>query len=123
MLLWRTWQTGVGGRRRLAVRLWDVTRSAKSPVLTLAAHTNTVFAICSGDLDGAGTPIAPSLVVTGGIDRSVRVWDTRTGESVITLDASSSTGAIPPMAMLPRLQAPYSRCRFAILQLGLWLQE
>ncbi|CAM9882168.1 unnamed protein product, partial [Ectocarpus fasciculatus] len=68
-----------------ACRVWDVRASAAAagggggigPLVLLRGHTDTVFS-CSM-LPGG------NVAVTGGADASVRLWDTRTGDSVRSL--------------------------------------
>ncbi|CAN0418638.1 unnamed protein product, partial [Ectocarpus sp. 8 AP-2014] len=68
-----------------ACRVWDVRGGAAAagggggiaPLVLLRGHTDTVFS-CSM-LPGG------NVAVTGGADASVRLWDTRTGDSVRSL--------------------------------------
>jgi len=76
-------QAGVGG----SLHVWDTTTG--STVLTFPGHPNsTVLAVSllGTEYSSASTSFDPSfvpdIVVSGGTDGYVRIWDTRTGEAI-----------------------------------------
>lgn len=69
------------------IRLWDL--SAGSMIKELRGHTDTVYSLAFS-ADG-------TLLVSGGLDSSVRVWDF--GQAVKTSSNSNSSAAVSPELM------------------------
>ena len=73
-------------------------------VRTLEGHTKAVMAVawCRGDADGEdGSPTW--MVVSGSADKTVRVWDARTGACVHTLEGHTDyvlSVAVHPLGTL-----------------------
>ncbi|GAA1852982.1 WD40 repeat domain-containing protein [Asanoa iriomotensis] len=83
-----------GGRDR-TVRLWTLARQDDGELSTpwgrvLAGHTHRVWAVATTEIDGR--PVA----VTGGTDRTVRLWDLRDGTHLSTL--TGHTGRVTTVA-------------------------
>ena len=69
------------------IRLWDL--SAGSMIKELRGHTDTVYSLAFS-ADG-------TLLASGGLDSSVRVWDF--GQAVKTSSNSNSSAAVSPELM------------------------
>lgn len=95
------------GDRDGVIRLWDLSNG--QVLLTLNAHKHGVFAVAfcpAGD---------KSLLVSTGIDETIRVWSTRSGDLVQTL-----TGYSPSVAFSPDGYILATTVGFLQNKLNLW---
>ncbi|MEV4619048.1 hypothetical protein AB0J74_10140 [Asanoa sp. NPDC049573] len=85
----------VTGSLDRTVRVWDLSsdvdgQARRSATHVLAGHAHRIWAVATTEIDGR--PVA----VTGGTDRTVRLWDLRDGGHVATL--TGHTGRIAAVA-------------------------
>ena len=96
-----------GGAGDCGLRVWDPNHqgTGDGPLLTLKGHTGAVFSVCSGAPANAnGGVLNLNTVVSGGEDRTVRVWDLRSGSCVASIGAdgvSHRDDGTPSMAKCP----------------------
>lgn len=62
------------------VRYWDI--ATEQHLVTYSEHSDYVRAGCT-------SPVSPNVIVSGGYDRKINMYDTRTNEKVMTLDHGS----------------------------------
>ena len=89
-----------GGAGDCLLRAWDPKRGGAGGALaTLEGHTGAIFSVQSGEAGGSGAGrsgdgaggFGPCTVVSGGEDRSIRIWDMRAGgKSVFSIGADPS---------------------------------
>ena len=65
------------------IKVWDISVNTPVALLDLQGHQGSVFGICSSETD--------NLLLSGSDDRSLRLWDVRTGGSVRTMEGHTST--------------------------------
>ncbi|XP_047474375.1 U3 small nucleolar RNA-associated protein 15 homolog [Penaeus chinensis] len=65
--------------------LWDI--GDESQICTLKGHTDFIRA-------GITSPASENIILSGSYDHTVRLWDTRTGSSVLTVDHGAPVESI-----------------------------
>ncbi|XP_055613313.1 U3 small nucleolar RNA-associated protein 15 homolog [Uranotaenia lowii] len=67
------------------VRYWDI--ATEKHISTLSNHNDYIRAGCT-------SPVSPNIIVSGGYDRKINMYDVRTKESVLSLDHGSPVEAL-----------------------------
>ncbi|XP_055638713.1 U3 small nucleolar RNA-associated protein 15 homolog [Toxorhynchites rutilus septentrionalis] len=62
------------------VRYWDI--ATENHIMTFSEHTDYIRAGCT-------SPISPDIIISGGYDKKINMYDTRMKQKVLTLDHGS----------------------------------
>lgn len=67
------------------VRYWDI--ATEKHINTFSEHTDYIRAGCT-------SPVSPNIIVSGGYDKKINMYDTRTNEKVLSLDHGSPVESV-----------------------------
>ena len=96
-----------GGAGDCHLRVWDPMQQndGDAPLMVLKGHQSSIFSVKSGaSASNTSTVLGPHTIVSGSEDRTVRVWDLRTGSCVSSIGAEGIShweDGTPAMAKCP----------------------
>jgi WD40 repeat protein len=95
-----------GGAGDCHLRVWDPLHQTDGdgPLLSLKGHQGSIFSVQSGCASNGTSVLNPNTVVSGSEDKTIRVWDLRSGSCVANIGANGVShweDGTPAMAKCP----------------------
>jgi WD40 repeat protein len=95
-----------GGAGDCHLRVWDPNHQSDGdgPLLSLKGHKGSVFSVQSGAPSNGTSVLNPHTIVSGSEDKTIRVWDLRSGSCVANIGANGVShweDGTPAMAKCP----------------------